>query len=267
MFCNNCGKEVSEGLNFCNACGSKVGEDAVYGPQPQTTSFSAPPFEDDARKRTTQAVSTLLAMLTVICMLMSWVGGGISAERLAGELMGRLDAYTEANVLSVQYSATVFDVSNAVGKFNQILDLAKRAASSAMSYSGALSSQNESAMYQINAIMGAVGIINFILFVLSLMLAFAVISMVCFAFLMISGKKIGAFFGQLGSMLAVLAAVIFVIFMMVLNFQLKGLMYTMAEPVASMIQIGATVWTYLTILFGVLCFIFIATRKKIIQGE
>jgi hypothetical protein len=271
MFCTQCGKQNAESLKFCVNCGAPISGSAdgagiyaseyddsriSYGSQQATSHFEhahGPPSYADLRKKMTFAVTTALAMLTIITMLCSWLTFTV---RMPPELMGTMP-------LEMKYSMTVFELANTLKLAGDMLDEAIRDANRRAGSRGGPSASDIRQLVDIsNGAKAGYSAIN----VIRAIIVITVLLLLAFIFLMLMGKNYCIYFGQIGLIAAFASAVIFAVSSTVLNTVLTNIMLDMYAP-RDMLAISGPGWLYLTMLLCVLTFVFITVRKPVVKGE
>lgn len=252
MFCNNCGKQIEDNQAYCTSCGARTGGNAATD-RPSSTAYAPDRSIDQKRRKQTQALAVILAMLTTITMLLGWFSLKFSVS--AGILgnFGLSQSSTSALKGEKTLSATLFGVADAIrGISNAAEEL-----QSDLAYLGGGISAAVDALEKAAGIMGLVRII---------MIA-AICAMLVFTYMALTGKKTGALIGQIGGALAFLAALIFAISMGTLNSSVARMLNNLGALNYVRVNASGSIWVYATMALGVLDVLFIALRKKTIRGE
>lgn len=289
MFCNNCGKQIAENLRFCTFCGSAVAEvakeaapapvGASYVPpqqgsgaqqfvpqqaapayQQQYVGYAASATVEPKRKNITQALSALFAVLTIIALLVSGLTVTYKMSRLADSLPFGMNIRIRDLKLTMPLFAIAGTVGQANGMFSDIKrEMEKEIRQSGYSYLEDSLNEMEDVTKGFRTAAVALGIMRIISII-------TVLALVLSIFLMLIGNKNGALLGQIGGSLAVIAAIGIIIAGAVTASNISDLLRQAGGSIGDMITVGASFWTYISILFGALTVLFITVRKSIIRG-
>jgi hypothetical protein len=256
MFCTNCGHETVNDMKFCTNCGAIIGGDtepgqgtppaaqigvqpsAAYQPPTYQTYMSSLPVDTNRRKQT-QAIAAILAVLVIITMLFS----GIS---LSSGTYSRGFSLSESQLLSQMTggSKSIFQTADFLGGLREVFKMA----------------QNENRdSSELRDIANKIGIAYFGVSFIKIIVMAAILALLIFIYTMLTGNKNSAFFGQLGGLLAFLSAVFFAIFAVTLSSSLRDL--------RNIFSVSNSSWVYLTMLVGAIALAFITVRKSVIKGE
>lgn len=268
MFCNKCGKEISENTKFCTSCGAPVQDRQPVAatpplqPQQQAypsnmgyqgdTAYQTAAAAPTGSKKTTVAIAAVSAVLVIITMLCGWFTFSIPSSVINAPI----------SVNDFGYSFSVFQITGVTGQADNIMKAAKKE----MQRYGSMNSNSE--LRDIQEIMSKLGTVNVVANTVKILAILAVLALLAFIFMTLIDNKNGAMVGQLGFSLSILTAVIFIIFMAVLNSSITSLMDRFDSPASArdMIKLSSSVWVYFTLILGVAGGAFVTIRKSIIRG-
>ena len=287
MFCNHCGTEIGDHVKFCTACGAPVNQvpaqenpaaentppadlyeaapkpETPAAPQPEQyqtpTAYNATVYRapiDPGRAKLSRAIAALLAALTIITMLLGWFTVKVSTEEM--------DLPASVNLDNISSSVSVFGVAKTMGQFHSIADKAWNAMKKETS-----KFIDEDDLRGVKKTIRAIGTASFMLRLVQILVLLSVVSFLAFLFMMIGGYRHGAMMGQLGSCLAVLAAILFAVLMLTANLSLSSVIESMGgdpEGILEVLKFGSSIWVYLTILMGIVSMAFITIRKDLLKG-
>lgn len=216
----------------------------TYGQQP----VYADSLDGAARRKTTVAVSIILSMLTIICMLLSGVKLEMSLEDVID-----IDVQSKSTL-------SVFEIRKTVSGFKSLMKQGlDEMRSSGFEYRNAKSFYNK------------LQIVNFVLIVECVLCIAAVIALMVAAYMMMTTNKNGAMVAQAASTATFLFVILFLISMFVLKTSFNDLMSDMGVSdyydFGKYITISLSGWLYLSAIISALNFVFITVRKNVIRGE
>lgn len=272
MFCNNCGKEIADGLKFCTLCGVNT-EPGEVEAEPIPTAYSAsaqsgsiytqPPLSHDPnhqnrmrRKRNSQAMTVLVSSVLIAVILCSWFNVTITGEALSDALKSQA-AYVEMD--DVTLTGTTFFVAEYMGQinrtFNKIVDGLNR-----QGY------YSDVQVYRLKDFTSSLRIASFVFNLLKWLLVLAVLALPAGMFMILSGKVKGALTVQIGSAVTLFAAIVFVFVLLYANSNIAELLKGIdVELYGSSVKISAGIWLYLAMILSAFNLIFVAVRKSALR--
>jgi len=260
MFCNNCGKEVGENQKYCNNCGASIaGGTSLNTTTDQASPVGSPTGVQPAamkRKRRTQAFAAVFAALTIVTMLLGWFSvsvsvsqGGLNEIRSYAYWIGL--SQSSVNVLAGEktLTATVFTVADTLKGISATVRALQR-------------ELNHLPIGNISDAVTAVRAASALMGAIKIAVITAVCAMLVFIFTTFTGWKKSALIGQIGGVLALLAAIVFAVSMGVASSSVSRLLIDLGAFNYVRLKISASLWVYLTMALGASDVVFIAFNKK-----
>ena len=266
MFCNSCGKEVSDNLKFCAYCGASMNSGVPVEPPaapapaaptyPAAPAPTAPTYGVPAApaapvygapaaaakpsiaitldKVTTLGIFAVLAALTLVTMLLGW-----------------FTAKTKSDDIRISIGFPVFTLSSTIGSVNKTSN-------------EWLKEMKDSKWYDDDDIKdykketAPLRTANTVLWIVKIMLFLAIFALLAAIYLVVTGNKKGALIAQVGFSLVVLAGIIAMIF---------G--YTASSKIAGAIgggDFGPSIWLWATIIVSGLGMALTTLKKNVLKG-
>lgn len=252
MICKNCGGNISDDARFCNLCGAPVTEPAASEQEEAPVETIVQPAPALVRRGdgASRAVSSAVALLTIVTLLLGWFSFKMELPWSALELEpGMAQVFDSGDKLSFGISATPFSITNIMRQYKKLFTDMGEGVS--VFLGGDIN--------EVDSLVSVMGIAEIIFLMISALIVLAVLGLGCFVSLSAVRPGLGALLGQIGSICAFAGAFVFGALMLVVS-GVTGMAMQEVEGIS--LYIGNSPVVGAVIILSVAAFVLITVFKK-----
>ena len=261
MFCNSCGKEVSDSLKFCAYCGASMNSGVPVAPPtapvPPAASATPPAFPTapvppvpaygaPAAAPAKVSVSITLDKVTAVAAI-----AVLAALTLVTMLLGWFTQETKMGDEKMVARNPVFTFSSSIGTFTKFADEQLKEMKKSDWY-------DDDDIKEFKKEMAPLRTANVILWIVKILLFVAIFALLAAIFLIIKSHPRGALVAQAGFSLVILGGIIALIFAFATADDM--------EKAMSFSDFGPSIWLWLTIIVSGLGMALTTLKKNVLKG-